>query len=180
MNLLVNYYNSADAMVEFKKLNLITKGDNDSIPENILYHYRHKNLYKYIGDIIVSYYKKEDPEKQNIWATDCTRLVYAIREIVNKNTEWTIDKGGVKVGEYIIDPILKYMKKEIDKYLDELEKNMDDEIVGITLDNIYHAPKLKNDIKNGKLKEDIVKYISNYLYFDKKKHVKLLKIEDDE
>jgi hypothetical protein len=81
-----------------------------------LYHFENDTLDKFIGDIIIKQYIKEDPKVQSVWNTDVSRLAYLVRELINNKKEWSIDKGGNKVTEYIIKPILDFIKIEIEKY----------------------------------------------------------------
>jgi len=41
--------------------------------------YKRNKLEKYIGDILVSHYKKENKLDQSLWATDTTRCTYLIK-----------------------------------------------------------------------------------------------------
>ena len=64
--------------------------------ENKLYdyllHYNSENkLDQYIGDIILKYIKKENPEEQSVWNSDVSRLTFLIREIVDESPTWLRD-----------------------------------------------------------------------------------------
>ena len=64
--------------------------------ENKLYdyllHYNSENkLDQYIGDIILKYIKKENPEDQSVWNSDVSRLTFLIRDIVNESPTWLRD-----------------------------------------------------------------------------------------
>jgi hypothetical protein len=67
---------------------------------------KEKKLIPYLGDIIIKYYKKENPKDQSIWNSDTTRLNYLIRELIDTELTWTCDKAGLKVNEFIIIPLL--------------------------------------------------------------------------
>ena len=52
---------------------------------------------------------KDNKEDQSLFATDCIRLNYSIKEYINENkNKRTLDKGANKVTKIIITPLLKY------------------------------------------------------------------------
>ena len=53
----------------------------DKFISNLIYHHNNKNLHVYLGDHIVSIYKKKNLNEQSIHTTDTSRLNYAIRII---------------------------------------------------------------------------------------------------
>ena len=58
--------------------------DDEKIVEDILSYKRHNTLVKYLGEIIISIYKKDNPNEQSLWNSDSTRKNYLLRELVNK------------------------------------------------------------------------------------------------
>lgn len=105
--------------------------------DEVFYAYNHNNIGKYIGDIIIALYKKDNPNEQSIWNTDTSRLTYLIKKINDdddddddgdhnnndgdiaeigltkdkcKSSKWIVDKKGVETIEYIIDPIVNKIK----------------------------------------------------------------------
>lgn len=144
--------------------------DNTDKPliDDIFYYFDKKRLDEYIGQQIVDYYTTEDPKLQPIWTTDTTRLTYSLKQIEN---DWTLDKKGIITQEKIIDPILhdlkiflqeycKKNKKEIKKFSTEKAQDMTIKFRICTL--------VITDIDNGRLSNDILRYMAPKLFFNKK------------
>jgi hypothetical protein len=68
---------------------------------------------------------KENKEDQSLFATDCVRLNYSIKEYINENkNKWTLDKGANKVKTIIINPLLNYFIKELKSHLQKENNKM--------------------------------------------------------
>ena len=77
---------------------------------DLIYYYKKNKLNAYLGDIIIKYYKKEDPKEQSLWSTDSSRLKYIIKELIaSKKSMWSEDDKGLKINKHIIKPLLKYI-----------------------------------------------------------------------
>ena len=162
--------------------------DNQELIDTLLYYYRHKSLHKHLGDFVIGYYKKKDPENQSLWASDVSRLTYIIKEsLAGKDSIWNHDPKGNKTKKYIISPILEHIrkylndcwdkmiegdeivikgkrkKKEIDLDVDALEKRQ-------KIFNSIHA--IRTDIDNGIIADDILKYIASELHIDMSNKIK--------
>jgi len=90
--------------------------------ENKLYdyllHFNSENkLDQYIGDIILKYIKKENPEEQSVWNSDVSRLTFLIREIIDESPTWLRDPNGAMFNAKIITPVISEVKKYLDKCL---------------------------------------------------------------
>jgi hypothetical protein len=141
----------------------------DKIMSDILFQYRHKNLPKYIGDIIVQLYKKECPFKQQLWATDVNRLTYVIRQLLyGKEAKWIVDKGGKYILEYLIQPVMDELK---DLSIEYRENYTSPNIRKVLTVNEL-ATALVIDIDSNKLGKNILKAISPHLHLGKKQKVK--------
>ena len=88
-----------DKNIDYKQILYDNNKEKIDVIEEIIHHYRHKSLTKYIGDMIVKCYKKEDPSQQSIWNSDVTRKNYLLRELINTKPEWIPDKKGIKTIE---------------------------------------------------------------------------------
>lgn len=139
------------------------------IIEDVLSYYKHKTLNRHLGDIILKLYKKDDPKTQSVWSTDDSRLTYLIRELLNnKSSNWIIDKKGVKTVSYLIDPLLEYIKNLIIFYQTNYNipshgQNIIE--VEMMLENSKKIIELVNDIDDGIIAKEILKYISSHLRF---------------
>ncbi len=103
----------------------------DKFISNAIYHHNNKNLYTYLGDHIVSIYKKKNINEQSIHTTDTSRLNYAIRIIEESldlydTSEEEIDKYSIKEkndndSDTDSDEELQQMKEEYLKKVKEKE-----------------------------------------------------------
>jgi hypothetical protein len=144
----------------------------DDFIDTIVYNYNHSCLHKYFGDFIIKYYKKDDPSKQSMWSSDTARLTYIIKELLsNKGSIWNHDYKGVKTKNYIITPLLEYIKEYIDEYWIkniDMFKSSDLEQLN-KFNKIYQTIyKIRKDIENEVLSNDIVRYIAPHFYMSKK------------
>jgi hypothetical protein len=89
---------------------------NDKYAEQMIYEFRNGNLHLYLTNIVVQTYKKDDPTDQSIWNTDESRLIYVIKDIINKKEKWIRDSKGCKIKEYAVRPLLKVAKEMISSY----------------------------------------------------------------
>jgi X-X-X-Leu-X-X-Gly heptad repeat protein len=151
------------------------KKDNESDFGQILaYYYNSKQLYSYLGDFLVSQYRKKDPANQSIWNTDVARLTYFIKDLLanKKKSCWNRDPKGLKTKSYIIDPFLKYITDYCDAYIDAhaiaRNKLKDVEFCYKTTETLTALGNIMFDICNGIIAEDIVKYIAPHFQMDNK------------
>jgi len=167
-------YPDAPHLMQLNDYSVIEDDENELV-NNLIDKYKDGLLDRYLGDFIISNYKKNDPSDQSIWNSDTTRLTYIIKELfANKKSSWSKDSKGVKTTNYIIDPLLNYIRDLADKcsdeYYDRIEKEINElshiEIIdftvkGNTLKNIYKY------IIDGKLAEDILKYLAPHFHIKK-------------
>ncbi len=146
--------------------------DKDDFANTLSYNYNNSCLPKYLGDFIIQHYKKSDPKQQSMWSSDISRLTYIIKELLaNNDSMWAHDHKGVKTKTYIIDPLLKYIREYIDSYW--IEKLEDYKRSKLDNFNKYHAIyvtlyKIKKNIENDVLGNDIIRYIAPHFYMDRK------------
>lgn len=170
------YYADAPKLISPNSYEKI-KIENQKLIDTLLYCTKNKLLYKHLGDFIVAYYKKDDPSKQSIWTTDVSRLTYIIKEsLAGKESIWNHDYKGTQTKNYIINPMLAHIRQYIDEHQDSLieigYKTMEDDPNEIDL-NFYNERQctfeginiIRQEIDNGILADDIIKYIAPYLYF---------------
>lgn len=175
MNYLLLNYNNAPCIKQLDDHSIISK-DFDDMIKNLMYYYDKDKLDKYIGDLLITYYKKDNPETQSIWSSDTDRLNYFIREFLKERenkSQWTLDKKGIKMTKYIIKPLLDYIMiinnnyiNEKNKEILELSDEQDDNL--IRLGNMQKLASINTLIKNNKLSNGINKYIAPHFYLDKK------------
>jgi len=134
--------------------------------EILIYNAKQKSLDKLLGDHIVKEYKKNNPEEQTFHATDCSRLNYIIRELIDNALIWSIDKNGIKICSSIVKPLInkcinalmehqKYLLQEMSK--GDLYRQKDVELI---IDVIM-------SIDSGSLETEINKYIAPFFNLNK-------------
>ncbi len=140
--------------------------EKGQLTEILIYNSKQKSLDKLLGDHIIKYYKKENPESQSFHTTDCSRLNYIVRELIENTPTWIVDKNGIKICKDIVKPLIK---KCINALLDhqkqllqemgngEYNKQKDVELI---IDIIM-------SIDSGTLENDINKYIAPFFNLNK-------------
>ena len=176
-----NNYNDAPKIEELKEDDIkLLEDDKQKLVEWIIYNYNHKTLDKYLGEFIVKIYKKEKPENQSIWNTDSSRLTYIIKDLIDKkSSKWKIDKKGKKTKKFLIKPLLKHLKiilSENRELLLSLLKNNNGIEIETLLDKVKTIFEVIKSIDDELLCNNILRYISPYLYFDKDS-IKKIKLE---
>ena len=141
--------------------------DKKQLVEILIYNAKQKSLDKLLGDHIVKQYKKEKPEDQMFHTTDCSRLNYIVRQLMENALIWSVDKSGIEICSSIIKPLIKKCIDtllEHQKYLltemgnGDLSKQTDVELIISIL----------MSIDSGLLETEINKYIAPYFNLDKK------------
>ena len=145
--------------------------DNNTSPEEnyavatIINRHKSGTLHIYLGDYIISHYKKDDPSEQSIWLSDVSRLTYVIRLLlINNEGVWQSDEKGIRTKDLIIKPLLQFIKNYIDIYSKNnvtlLTESTDMFLeIGEILQDAY---KVKKDIDNNTLADNILKYIAPF------------------
>jgi uncharacterized C2H2 Zn-finger protein len=142
------------------------KEDREQLTETLIYNAKLKSLDKLLGEHIIKYYKKDNPQNQSIHATDCSRLNYIVRELIENVEKWEVDKNGIKVCTKIIKPLidkciellLEHQKELIDEMAEGNYKNRD---------NIHTIINIIMSIDKGSLETDINKYIAPHFNITK-------------
>lgn len=138
---------------------------------NILQHHSmHKTLKDYIGDILKKIYHRKDKSRQKFFVTDCSRLSYVIRDIVDNELSWRRDNGGVILSKRIILPILSYIRELLSEHMSDYLGYVLDEFPDDKLESVNRIQRLTHiitAIDDGKLSKNILKYLSHYFQLDK-------------
>jgi hypothetical protein len=141
--------------------------DKEQLIETLIYCAKQQSLDKLLGDHIVKCYKKENPEEQSFHTTDCSRLNYIVRDLIENALTWAVDKSGLKICKEIVKPLIK---KCIDILLEHQKTLLKDMSSGN-----YHKQKeveliidVIMSIDSGTLENDINKYIAPYFNLNKK------------
>jgi hypothetical protein len=142
--------------------------DKKQLVEILIYNAKQKSLDKLLGDHIIKYYKKDNPEEQSFHTTDCSRLNYIVRELIENALIWSIDKNGIKICSSIVKPLIKKCIATLMEHQKLLLNEM-------TLGNFNKQKEVEliidiiMSIDSGTLEADINKYIAPYFNLEKSK-----------
>jgi hypothetical protein len=173
---IIKNFGNAPPLEDFSDYALFGKGD--AIITTLIQKNNNKSLKKYIGDIIISVYKKNIVSTQSIWNTDYRRHKYIIKEadIIDsdaeiedddyaQNSSWDIDEEAENVKSYIIYPIIKFLRTQITNQLNKNAKECEKNVIG----NRENSPQIiKYGLELTNLKtiitsDDLVISILNYI-----------------
>ncbi len=165
-------FKNAPALLPIQNFNINNldfnnEDDKKQLVEILIYNAKQKSLDKLLGDHIVKQYKKEKPEDQMFHTTDCSRLNYIVRQLMENALIWSVDKSGIEICSSIIKPLIKkcidtllehqkYLLSEMGK--GDMTKQTDVELIISIL----------MSIDSGLLETEINKYIAPYFNLDKK------------
>ncbi len=141
--------------------------DKEQLIETLIYCAKQKSLDKLLGDHIVKCYKKENPEEQSFHTTDCSRLNYIVRDLIENALTWAVDKSGLKICKEIVKPLIK-------KCIDILLEHQKDILKEMGSGNYQKQKDVELiidviiSIDSGTLENDINKYIAPYFNLNKK------------
>ena len=166
--------------------------------DDVLYYYEHDNLADFIGNHIVSVYKKEDIRDQSVLNSDTSRFSYIIRSTMNKNISWIVDKGAKKFIEYAITPLLNVMKDDIRVCIQHinnaLKENLDKDEMKRLLHKTLNLQDIITHIDDDTLCQNILKKVTPHFYFNKdmcqsgnllicdkpNRNINIIEIDDDD
>jgi hypothetical protein len=144
---------NAPPLLEFNNENYeYTFTFDEDFVYDILYAFDNDTIGEFIGKIINAIFLKDNKENQSLFATDCVRLNYSIKEYINETkNKWTLDKGANKVKNIIINPLLLYFIKELKLHLQKENNKM--MLAGTRKSNDY----IDSDKENKKIEYDMSK-----------------------
>lgn len=157
-----------------KTLLLKQASDNHSVEEFMVYYYDKCLFDKFIGEIIKDEYIQKNPEDQQFWTTDVSRLSFVVRRVMQENEgKWIKEPEGKLLKKYIISPILVEVKKMIDDYNIYCKEKMYVQRATLKLlemeklgDAIMTCKKISSDIGNQLFDEPVLRYIAPYFKLD--------------
>ncbi len=190
LNFINTYYDDAPALEGPKDLHKLFNADKSANPE-VYYanlaselgsHHRLNILHKVIAEFIVKDYCKEDKTKQSVWNSDSSRLNYIVRECIQKEKIWIMDKNGQSLLKKVIKPIIEYIKPDLEEATKRI-LSFSSKPNGITfMDMKDHKALLEigNNIMNNSLQEDILKELTSYFNINQKLLLKDIKENNKE
>lgn len=126
------YYPDAPVLVKYDNMAAIKLDKEYGVGATMIWHDENNTIAEAIGGIILKEYKKEDPRYQSFWNSDFARVAYIIMDSVNNKKQWIVDKGGVRVQELLVDPILGNIRMKLIKRSVRKAKNLAED---------YHNPE---------------------------------------
>jgi len=147
-------------------LSFDNKNDRKQLTELLVYNAKQKSLDKLLGDHIVKEYKKDDPKEQAFHTTDCSRLNYIVRELIENALIWSMDKSGIKICSSIVKPLIE---KCINLLL-EHQKYLIDEMATGQFNNketVQTIISVLMSIDRGSLESEVNKYIAPFFNLNK-------------
>ena len=142
------------------------ENDRKKLTEILVYNAKQKSLDKLLGDHIVKEYKKEDPKEQAFHTTDCSRLNYIVRELIENALTWSMDKSGIKICSSIVKPLIE---KCINLLLEHQKYLIDQMALGHynNRDTIQTIISVLMSLDRGSLEADVNKYIAPFFNLNK-------------
>ena len=163
-------YPNAPALLKYDNMDAIKLDKEYGVGATMIWHDENHTIAKAIGGIILKQYKKEDPAYQSLWNSDFTRIAYIIMDDVNNKKEWVVDKGGVRVQELLVDPILNHLRGKLIKRsvrkAQQMAKDFHHPEKYITIMNQCNI--LIKKIDNGTIAGKVMRYLSKFLHIGNK------------
>lgn len=163
-------YKDAPMLEAIQDYDSVIDNTDNKFVKNLATNYRRKICDKYLGDYLIKYYKKDDPNKQSKWNSDTQRLHYIIRSKLDNDVEWVVDKKGIKVINTVIKPFLSEVRSLCTDYMKELDikiKKSKGVIQQSFLNDLITLGELVGKINNNTFANDILKYITPHFYLNK-------------
>lgn len=158
LNYIILNYGNAPILTPIQNYNLMEEYCGDyGIANAIIELYADSKLIKFLSDIIVNNYKKENPQEQSLWNSDCNRLSYIIRTIVGNKNGWITDKKGIKLKELVISHLLLHIETELWNFMEKTQDNIVENSKKLGL-----CVKLLKEIKDCVLCNDLIKFLAPY------------------
>ncbi|AYV78835.1 MAG: hypothetical protein Edafosvirus37_9 [Edafosvirus sp.] len=164
--------------------NVLHDDENDmKLLDELKYHYEKNSLTDYFVDLLVQFYRKDDPRRQAVHNTDAPRVNYIIvihDTIYDKNnkekrtTTWKRDKGGLMFSKAGLDKLFEhlneYLKEKIRISCVQIEK-----LASKGKDTTKEMKKnmlvcnIQKKIQDESFKHEIIKKACPHFAFDKEK-----------
>ncbi len=156
--------------------------ENEKFVKIVIGRYENKDLSKFLGETIVTYFKKQSTNDKNefdielspLWSVDVARLCFIIMQPINKEgqKEWTNDKSGKLFTQMVTTPMLETLDKIIRTFLDYKIK-WEKKVQYLTLAQMDYLVDIRqkcaeilNDIKYNKLIKPILREVAPCFQFN--------------
>jgi len=151
-------------------LKLITFENKSKHPieDVILHQFNSGTLYRFLGNVLIKEFKKEDEVDQSLWTTDSARLCFIIKQIVGDEggDGWITDKSGIEITKLLISPLVNRVIEMMNDYSKKCAKDVseakDNEKSKIAMEKMHDAGSLIRGIVKNDLRKKILQYIAPY------------------
>ena len=170
INYLIKHHANAPVIkpLGHKEIRLLDMREEDLL-KTLLYHYRKKTLQRFIGEFVITIYKEEDVKLQSVWVSYSNRLSYIVRQLLNDEPQWVVDKTGRILLKTVIRPFLEELRMYVNE--EAVEPSQDDYPSRV---DYYRAIKAYGDAVvmgrsfiESRLAQQIVKFIAPELILNR-------------
>jgi hypothetical protein len=159
----VTKYNDAPVLLPIENYDIIKQDNECEIIDIILFYYGDNKIIKYLSDVLIGYYRKNNKEDQSMWSTDCARLSYLIRTQIGDKERWVVDKKGVGLHSIAIKPLLAFIEKLCMDYLVSTDNSRDMNMVLKKKQCI----EIIEQIHNNCMSSELIKYLAPFFNLNK-------------
>ena len=159
-------YPDAPVLVKYNNMDAIKLDKEYGVGATMIWHDENSTIAEAIGGIILKEFKKEDPRFQSLWNSDFARVAYIIMDDVNNKKQWVVDKGGVRVQELLVDPILFHIRGKLIKRSVRKAKGLAEDFHNPEkyINQMNQCNILIKKIDNKTIASKIMKYLSKFLH----------------
>jgi hypothetical protein len=151
-------------------MKLITFENKSKFPieEVVIHQFNSGTLHRFLGNVLIKEFKKENEVDQSLWTTDSSRLCFIIKQIVgNKSGDrWISDKSGIEITKLLISPLVnrisEMMSEYSDKFMREIKESDSGERSKQIMEKMYDIGIVIRGIVKNDLNKEILKYIAPY------------------
>lgn len=159
-------FNDAPCLMPLKDYSVIREDtEEESFEEKIVYKYKTNQIVKYLSQIIVGLYIKNNPDQQATWNTDVSRHHYIVHDKDGDDIVWMKDKKGLRCKKKIVVPMLLYIRKLMENYLSTLNKTAADKVTNY--ETIGNIALIIGKIDKGSIANEMIKEMAPYFVLDK-------------
>jgi hypothetical protein len=179
-NYLLHNYKDAPCLSKLENYSILNKYEAKKTYKfgcDIISFYRQNILIKYLGKIIIKYYKTVEFDKRSFWISNLVHLSFYIKITENDKHNWIADRNAVKFIDIVINPLLNYIEQIITLCKNTLTTKIKNYNSGTTNNivnkieefNIYleQNREILDKIKNGYMAKKIVRYIAPDFYLER-------------
>jgi len=151
-------------------LKLITFENKSKHPieEVIIHQFNSGTLCRFLGNVLIKEFKKEEDIDQSLWTTDSSRLCFIIKQIVGDDggDKWIADKSGIEITKLLISPLVNRVSEMMSEYsnklMNEIKKSDESEESKKAMEKMYDIGMVIRGIVKNDLQKEVLKYIAPY------------------